>query len=65
MDNSASKKFGCRYVFAKEKKDNTLLPDNFADYRYENPDGKFNFRARLSFPCLFSLGTGYNFGFNS
>lgn len=52
---------GARYIFAKEKEDNTFLPDIFAGYRFEKPDGRFYFRAGLSFPGLFSIGTGYKF----
>ena len=52
---------GAKYIFAKEEKDNTLLPDIFAGYRYEKTEGRFYFRAGLSFPGLFSMGTGLKF----
>ena len=49
---------GVKYLFAKDRKDNTFLPDIFAGYRFEKPDGRIFFRAGIAFPALFSVGMG-------
>ena len=38
-----------------------LLPDFFAGYRYERPDGKRIFRIGISWPTLLNVGTGFKF----
>jgi len=38
-----------------------LLPDFFAGYRYERPDGKRIFRIGISWPTLLNVGMGFKF----
>ena len=38
-----------------------LLPDFFAGYRYERPDGKRIFRLGINWPTLVNVGIGYKF----
>lgn len=38
-----------------------LLPDFFAGYHYERPDGKRIFRLGINWPTLVNVGIGYKF----
>lgn len=52
---------GIKYIVDKAGKENAVLPDIFAGYRYENPEGRFVFRIGLAFPSIFSMGIGFKF----
>jgi hypothetical protein len=38
-----------------------FVPDLFAGYRYERPDGWFIFRMGINYPSIFDLGVGFKF----
>lgn len=38
-----------------------LVPDLFAGYRFEKPDGRFIFRTGFNYPTLINIGIGYKF----
>ena len=52
---------GIKYIVDNAGKENAILPDIFAGYRYENPEGRFIFRIGLAFPSIFNMGIGFKF----
>jgi hypothetical protein len=38
-----------------------LVPDIFAGYRYEKPDGRLIFRFGMNYPTLINMGIGFRF----
>jgi hypothetical protein len=38
-----------------------LVPDLFAGYRYERPEGRFIFRMGINYPSIFDIGLGFKF----
>jgi len=49
---------GLKYFIDKSGKDNFFLPEVYAGYRFDKPDGRFIFRLGLSYPSVLNIGIG-------
>jgi hypothetical protein len=56
---------GFKYIVNYKNPDNHLslylIPDVFAGYRYDKPDGDFIFRIGINYPTIINIGVGIKF----
>jgi len=54
---------GFKYAISQlpETINRVFVPDLFAGYRYERPDGRFIFRMGINYPSVFDFGVGFKF----